>query len=115
MTNLFCNNTFCGLATVACGAPGSGVACVCKQLFHGPTCDEHFNTDIPALFYSFHSLSLVAFSGLFVFGVLLLVHWFRRIVPAEQNVATLTKQSRNPQLFGMVLFTRESRCFFCLF
>ncbi len=106
-TPLLCNTTFCGLATLSCAPPGAGFDCVCKSLFHGPTCDLHYNSDIPALFWSFHSLSLVAFLGLLVFGVVLLVYWFQRVVPAQEKVATLTPQ-RNPQLYAMVLVTRES-------
>jgi hypothetical protein len=105
----FCNGSQCGPATISCAAPGTGQSCICKVLFHGPSCDQHFNSDIPPLFYSFHALSLVAFLGLFVFGVGLLIYWYLRVVPGQEKVAKLTAETqRNPQLYAMVLVTVAS-------
>jgi hypothetical protein len=109
MTTVFCNGAACGPATISCAAPGTAQSCICKALFHGLTCEQHFNSDNPPLFFSFHSLSLIAFLGLSVLGVGLLIYWYLRVVPAQEKATKLTaEKQRNPQLYGMVLVTVAS-------
>jgi hypothetical protein len=63
-------------------SPNPDYNCICKQMFHGPTCELHYFTDRRDLFWSLNIITFLAFLGLFVFSLHLLSFWFSRLVPA---------------------------------
>ena len=105
MSSIFplCHGVMCGEAALAC-SPSPIQPCVCKALFNGPDCTGHYFTDNTAAFWALNSLTFLAFLGLFVFAVFLLLFWFTRLVPVTAaTVRSPTSQAKNPQLYGVFL------------
>lgn len=86
-----CFDVVCDDGAVSCFMPIQ--QCLCRALFFGRDCSQHYFTARTDLFWSLNSITFLSFLALFVFSIYLLLFWFTRLIPLQK----VTSRNRQEQ------------------